>query len=96
MQNILMIIFSIFAIALVLALLWYFIKSVGIMGKRSIWLAILAFLFSPLAQIVFYFSQKDSLTIVEIQTFKKFFWALLAYLVLGIGAAILIPAIAGK
>lgn len=66
------------------------------MGKRSIWLAILAFLFSPLAQIVFYFSQKDSLTIGEIQTFKKFFWALLAYLVLGIGAAILIPAIAGK
>lgn len=75
-------ILSLIAIALCMAMFWYDIKSIGIMGKRSIWLGILAFLFVPLAQIVFYFSQKNSLTLDERKTMKRFFWVFLAYFIL--------------
>lgn len=89
MENIVITLIGIFAVLFSLVMLWYFIRSIGVMGKRSIWLAILALLFSPLPQIVFYFSQKDSLTPDEKQKMKRFFWIILAYLVFVIGAGII-------
>lgn len=88
MVNIVIMLIGIFAVLFSLVMLWYFIRSIGVMGKRSIWLAILALLFSPLPQIVFYFSQKDRLTQDEKQKMKRFFWIILAYLVFVIGAGI--------
>lgn len=89
MENIVITLIGIFAVLFSLVMLWYFIRSIGVMGKRSIWLAILALLFSPLPQIVFYFSQKDSLTSDEKQKMKRFFWTILAYLVFVIVAGII-------
>ena len=88
MVNIVIMLIGIFAVLFSLVMLWYFIRSIGVMGKRSIWLAILALLFSPLPQIVFYFSQKDRLTPDEKRKMKRCFWIILAYLVFVIGAGI--------
>ena len=62
-----------------LASLWYFVKTLIIMGKDSVLIAILAMLFSPIVHIVWYLSKRNQLTPAEKNSFK---WLFISYLVL--------------
>jgi len=56
-----------------LASLWYFVKTLIIMGKDSVLIAILAMLFSPIVHIVWYLAKRDQLQPMERRHFKRFF-----------------------
>ena len=56
-----------------LASLWYFVKTLIIMGKDSVLIAILAMLVSPIVHIVWYLAKRGQLQPMERRHFKRFF-----------------------
>lgn len=60
MVNIVIMLIGIFAVLFSLVMLWYFIRSIGVMGKRSIWLAILALFVLPFTPNCFLLLAKGS------------------------------------
>lgn len=90
-----MVVFAIGFAALVIfiASLWYLFQTVRVIWSYSSLLAIAAVLFSPLVHIIFYFFPKDGFDRYEKSLFKKYFLSLAAIVVLGVFAAIVIPAV---
>lgn len=85
-------IFSGAAVLLLLAVLWYLIQTVRIMLAYNSLLAIAAVVFSPFVHIIFYFMPKDEFNKHDSVLFKKYFLSIGLVALLGIVAAIVIPA----
>lgn len=73
--------------------LWYLFQTLRVIWSYSSLLAIAAVLFSPLVHIAFYFFPKDGFDGHEKLLFKRYFLSLAAIAVLGVFAAVAIPAI---
>ena len=96
MSDMVIYIIGLAAIITIIASLWYLIQTVKIMwGYSSLW-AVLAVLFNPIVQIVFYFIPKDTFFGHEKLMFKRYFLSLLVMTLLGVCAAVVIPAIEEK
>ena len=80
------------AILTSLAVLWYLIQTVRIIWAYNSFLAIAAVVFSPIVHVIFYFMPKDNFSKYESGLFKKYFLAIVVLFLLGIVAAIVIPA----
>lgn len=75
-----------------LAVLWYLIQTVRIIWVYNSLLAIAAVVFSPIVHVIFYFMPKDNFNKYESNLFKKYFLAIGVLFLLGIVAAVVIPA----
>ena len=80
------------AVLLLLAVLWYLIQTVRVMWAYNSLLAIAAVVFSPFVQIFFYFMPKDEFDKHEVGLFKKYFLSIGLFALLGVVAAVIIPA----
>lgn len=80
------------AVLISLAMLWYLIQTVRIIWTYNALLAFLSVIFSPIVHVVFYFMHKDDFDQHEAGLFKKYFISLGLIALLGIMAAVLIPA----
>jgi TPR repeat protein len=81
------------ALVLSLALLWYFIKTVAVIWRYNSLMALAAVVFSPIIQIIFFFIPKDDeFDKHESGLFKKYFLSIGLIALLGIVAAVVIPA----
>ena len=89
MANTLIIAVMIGFVVIYITTFWYGICTLLIMARQSIWLAILGFLFSPLAQIIYYFSNKNRLDAVDRQVFYRYGLAMVVTLILSIIGAIM-------
>ena len=81
------------AILTLLAVLWYLIQTVRIIWAYNTLLAIASVFFSPIIHVIFYLMPKDNFKKYESSLFKKYFLAIGALFLLGIVAAVIIPAI---
>lgn len=70
-------------------LVWYWIRTIIIMGRKSFFLGVLGFFLSPYAQIVFYLSNKKKLGLEEKKDFSRFWWTVLITIITGIGMVII-------
>ena len=88
MLDTVVLVLSLAMIVLFAAALWYFVKSLIVMGKKSVLLAVLGFLFSPLAQIIYYLVEKQNLSLDDKKTLVRFFWSIIGMALIGIIAGI--------
>ncbi len=58
-------------------MLWYWVRTIIIMGRQSFLLGILGFLFSPITQIIYHLSKKDQLSLEDRKDFNRY-WLLFA------------------
>lgn len=72
----------IFLLIASLASLYYFIKSLLVIGRHNVLYAVLAFFFAPIVHIVFYLTQKESISLQERTSFKRYFMLIGATIVL--------------
>ncbi len=70
-------------------LVWYWIRTMIIMGRKSFFLGVLGFFFSPYAQINFYLSNKKKLKVKEKKDFSRFWWTVLITIITAIGMVII-------
>lgn len=91
MINIFAIILGLVTILLMLLALWYYLKSVVVMGKRHILLGGAALFFAPIAQLVYYLAEKANLSVDERKILLRSVWIWFAITVMGVLAAILLP-----
>jgi len=75
-----------------LAVLWYLIQTVRIIWAYNSLLAIAAVVFSPIVHIIFYFMPKDNFDKHEAVLFKRYFLSIGLVTLLGVAAAVVIPA----
>lgn len=74
-----------------LASLYYFVRSLIVIGRHNVLYAVLAFLFAPIVHIVFYLTQKETIAITERPYFKRYFILIAAVIVLSIIMMALMP-----
>ena len=94
MLDTVVLVLSLVMIVLFAAALWCFVKNLIVMGKKSVLLAVLGFLFSPLAQIIYYLVEKQNLSLDDQKTLVRFFWSIIGMALIGIIAGIVIPLLA--
>ncbi len=80
------------AVLTLLAALWYLFQTVRIIWGYNSLLAIASVIFSPFIHIFFYFMPKDEFSKHEAGLFKKYFLSIGLVALVGIMAAMLIPA----
>lgn len=64
-----------------IATLWFWIKSLIVMKDNTLFLA-LGIFFSPIPQIIYFFTKRDEMDDTEAGTMKKYFIAMGAYIAL--------------
>lgn len=96
MSGIVIFILGFVVLFIAIASLWYLFQTVRVMWAYNSLLAIAAVFLSPLVHIVFYFVPKDGFDQYDKGLFKKYFISIGALMVLGVVAAVLIPAIESK
>ncbi|MDI4483644.1 hypothetical protein E6P74_10035 [Moraxella lacunata] len=69
-----------------IAVLWFWVKSLIVMKDNTLFLA-LGIFFSPIPQIIYFFTKRDEMDDSGISTMKKFFMAMGVYIILGIAFA---------
>lgn len=72
MANIIMIIILVALLGVYGLMFWYWIRTSLIMMRQSVLLGILGLLFSPLAQLVYYFSNKNKLNTNDKKEFSRY------------------------
>lgn len=92
MANTMIVAVMIGLVVLYILTFWYGIRTLLIMARQSIWLALLGFLFAPLAQIIYYFSNKNRLNMVDKQVFYRYGLAMALTLVLSVIGALMFTA----
>ncbi|WP_201576018.1 tetratricopeptide repeat protein [Psychrobacter sp. H8-1] len=92
MAEIVIFVLATAALILSIGILWYFIKTIRIIWRYNSLLAVAAVIFGPMIQIVFYLMPKDEFDRHEASLFKKYFLLIGLVALLGIIAAIVIPA----
>ena len=65
-----------------IASLYYFIRSLIVIGRQNTLYAVLAFFFAPIVHIVFYLTQKETIGIEDRSYFKRYFMLIVATIVL--------------
>lgn len=68
-------------IIVAIAVLWFWVKSLIVMKDNTLFLA-LGIFFSPIPQIIYFFTKRDEMDDSDIGTMKKFFMAMGAYIIL--------------
>lgn len=61
MSVLVMYILGVAMFAAVLGMLWYFIRSISIMGRHNILIGIVGLILAPISQVVFYAIKDDEL-----------------------------------
>lgn len=74
-----------------IASLYYFIRSLIVIGRHNTLYAVLAFFFAPIVHIVFYLTQKETIGIEDRSYFKRYFMLIGAVIVLAIIMGALMP-----
>lgn len=74
-----------------IASLYYFIRSLIVIGRQNTLYAVLAFFFAPIVHIVFYLTQKETIGIEDRSYFKRYFMLIGAVIVLAIIMGALMP-----
>ena len=74
-----------------IASLYYFIRSLIVIGRQNTLYAVLAFFFAPIVHIVFYLTQKETISLEERSYFKRYFMLIGAVIVLAIIMGALMP-----
>lgn len=74
-----------------IASLYYFIRSLIVIGRQNTLYAVLAFFFAPIVHIVFYLTQKETISLEERSYFKRYFMLIVAMIVLAIIMTALMP-----
>ena len=92
MEAVVIYILGFASIVITVVALWYLFQTVRIMWGYNSIMAIAAVIFSPFVHIAFYFMPKDELSDQEKSAFKRYFMAIGAIVIIGIVAAIVIPA----
>lgn len=92
-MSIIAIILGIITLGLMIAAFWYYLKSVVVMAKRNALLGVAGFFFAPIAQIVYYLAEKNNLSIADRKILLRSIWIWVVITMLGILAAILLPAL---
>ena len=92
MEAVVIYILGFTGIVIAVVALWYLFQTVRIMWGYNSIIAIAAVIFSPFVHIAFYFMPKDELSDQEKSAFKRYFMAIGAIVIIGIVAAIVIPA----
>ena len=92
MEGIVVFVFIGLAVLSMLAVLWYLFQTVRIMWAYNSLLAIASVIFSPIVHIIFYFMPKDNFDKHEAGLFKKYFLSIGLVALLGVVAAVVIPA----
>ena len=72
MANLGLIIVLIVLLAVYALMLWYWIRTSLIMLRESVLLGVLGLLFSPLAQLIYYFSNKNKLGMDDKKVFNRY------------------------
>lgn len=72
MANLGLTIVLIVLLAVYALMLWYWIRTSLIMLRQSVLLGVLGFLFSPLAQLIYYFSNKNKLGMDDKKVFNRY------------------------
>ncbi len=65
-----------------IASLYYFIRSLIVIGRQNTLYAVLAFFFAPIVHIVFYLTQKETISLEDRSYFKRYFMLIVATIVL--------------
>lgn len=68
-------------IIVAIATLWFWVKSLIVMKDNTLFLA-LGIFFSPIPQIIYFFTKRDEMDDSDIDTMKKYFMAMGAYTIL--------------
>ena len=84
MANIMMIIILVVLLGVYGLMFWYWIRTSLIMMRQSVLLGILGLLFSPLAQLVYYFSNKNKLNISDKKEFSRYWLVIVLTIVISI------------
>lgn len=74
-----------------IASLYYFVRSLIVIGRHNTLYAVLAFFFAPIVHIVFYLTQKETIGIEDRSYFKRYFMLIGAVIVLAIIMGALMP-----
>ena len=74
-----------------IASLYYFVRSLIVIGRQNTLYAVLAFFFAPIVHIVFYLTQKETIGIEDRSYFKRYFMLIGAVIVLAIIMGALMP-----
>lgn len=74
-----------------IASLYYFIRSLIVIGRQNTLYAVLAFFFAPIVHIVFYLTQKETISLEDRSYFKRYFMLIGAVIVLAIIMGALMP-----
>lgn len=72
MANLGLIIVLIVLLAVYALMFWYWIRTSLIMLRQSVLLGVLGFLFSPLAQLIYYYSSKNKLGMDDKKVFNRY------------------------
>ena len=70
-------------------ILWYWIRTSLIMMRQSIFLGILGLLFPPLAQLIYYFSNKNKINMSDKKEFNRYWQVMILTIVLSIIGAMM-------
>ena len=65
-----------------IASLYYFIRSLIVIGRQNTLYAVLAFFFAPIVHIVFYLTQKETISLEDRSYFKRYFMLIVATILL--------------
>mgnify|MGYP003614229095 CR=1 FL=1 len=76
-----------------IASLYYFVRSLIVIGRHNTLYAVLAFFFAPIVHIVFYLTQKETIGIEDRSYFKRYFMLIGAVIVLAIIMGAVAPSI---
>lgn len=85
-------IMSLIAVVSFVAMFWYLFQTLRIMWGYSALVAIASVLFNPLVHIVFYLLPKEEFDSQDKSLFNRYFLSIGAIVIVGIAAAITIPA----
>ncbi len=78
-----------------IVMLWYWVRTLIIMGRQSFLLGILGFLFSPITQIIYYLSKKDQLSIEDRKDFNRYWLLFVAVIVITIVSSMVFSTFSG-
>lgn len=68
-----------------LANIWFLIKTLIAMSRNNVLWAVGGFFFTPIVHIIYFFTQSDSLTADERQSFIRYFITFVILIVLAMG-----------
>lgn len=88
MMTVLMSVCGILTIILAIAAIWYFVKSLILLGRNNVLLGIAGLFFWPLTQIIFYLAERRRLSTEDKKVLIHSVWMWLGVVIFGTLTAI--------